>query len=457
MAVDDVKDQIDKGFKGLYESQENHQERIDSEFELLKKRLAGVEEVGVKLQQTEKWLGDVEAKVNTARTHGGHANDGLMEGIPQEYRRHLDIAERLGYKDPAGTTARCLWWHFKFMETMALRQNLGRSPGEYRTLAENLEKAWGYDPRVTKSLSEGTNTQGGFTVATPVEAELYRLIRDNTIVRPLATKIVMSGPTHQIPSEANNVSAAVWGESVSLTESTQATASQFTQIPLVAKKFGGFATVSNELLQDNIIGLQDYLFTAIAEHIGILEDQGALDGSANFTGVDKATGVNSFSTQTTGTDGGNVPYFNDLIKTVYFGQQAASRAGARFFMHPYAFKNIMGLVDTTGQPVFMFGAAPGSVPMFIGGYPVSLVSSLSRTLVYKTSSTNIYFGPPSKIIFGDIAGMQFDIDPFSNFQKVLTNIRVIKRTGIAVAVPAAFTILHGVKHIVNEGSGAPGT
>lgn len=454
--VDDVKETIDKGFKGLYEAQEEAKKAADQEFETLKKRLATVEGVGDKLIKTEKWLSDVEARVNTARTHGQNS-DGLMDAIPAEYRRHVDMAVRLGYKDPAETTARCLWWHYQFMQTMALRQNLGRTPGEYRTMAENLEKAWGYDPRVTKSLSEGTTTQGGFVVATPVEAELYRLIRDNTIVRPLATKIVMTGPTHQIPSEANNVTAYIIAESGTVTESTQLTASQFSQIPLVAKKFGGFATISNELLQDNIIGLQDYLFTAIAEHIGILEDQGALDGSTNFTGLDKATGVNSFSTATTGTDGGNVPYFNELVKTVYFGQQAGSRMGARFFMHPYAFKNIMGLVDTTGQPVFMFGQAPQAVPQFIGGYPVSLVSSLSRTLVYKTSSTNIYFGPPSKIIFGDIAGMQFDIDPFSLFQKVLTNVRVIKRTGIAIAVPSAFTILHGVKHIVNEGSGAPGT
>ena len=107
--------------------------------------------------------------------------------------------------------------------------------------------------------------------------------------------------------------------------------------------------------------------------------------------------------------------------------------------------------------MFMFSNAPGSIPYMVGGYPVSLVSSLSRTLAYKTSSTNIYFGPPSKIIFGDIAGMQFDIDPFSFFNQVMTNIRVIKRTGIAVSVPSAFTILHGVKHIVNEGTGAPGT
>ena len=96
----------------------------------------------------------------------------------------------------------------------------------------------------------------------------------------------------------------------------------------------------------------------------------------------------------------------------------------------------------------MFGNAAGSFPMFMGGYPVSMVSSLStsQTTGY-TSSSNIYFGPPSKILYGDISGMSFDIDPYSLMDKVQTRVRVLKRTGILVPVGGYFTFLKGARWV----------
>jgi HK97 family phage major capsid protein len=401
--------------------------------------------IDARFKSTESWLSSVEAKVDHARTHetGGRAS---ANALPEQYRHSCEIAERMGHKDPVGKAMFGAWWdlHIK-LASQAMRPTPGGAGAIERDL-EMLGRGWGLQSgAVHKSLSEGTSGSGGYTVATPVEAELYRLIRDNTVVRPNATKIVMMGPTVQLPSENLNITASIVSEMLSITESA-ATASQFTQIALVARKFAGWATVSNELLQDNVISLQEYLFSAIAESIGILEDQAALDGSTGvFTGLDNSSGVNSFTTSGV-TSGGDLPSFAELINAVYGAKQRGSRVTGRFWMHPTAFKSVAGMVDTTGQPIFSFSNVPNAIPQFIGGYPVDLVSSLSLTKTIKSSSTNIYFGPANKIIFGDIAGMQFDIDPFSLFQRVMTNIRVIKRTGIAIPVPSAFTIVHGVKN-----------
>jgi HK97 family phage major capsid protein len=291
---------------------------------------------------------------------------------------------------------------------------------------------------------------GGSVIATPVEAELMRLILDNTIVRPLATKIVMTSLTHQVPVENANVTAFIVAENATITDSMPATA--FAARPLTAKKFAGMATVTNELLQDNIIGLQEYLFSAVAEQIGRLEDAGAIEGGTagvqNFSGIAVASGVNAFTITATSVTGGNIPTYAELIQLVYTAQQAATRRGAGFFMTPSVFKNIVSLVDTNGQPIFSFSNVPGAIPAFVGGYPVYLVSSLSTQFATVSGSTSqIYFGPPSKIIFGDATGMSFDIDPYFFFDTVKTRIRVLKRTGILVPVGNYFTFARGVKPV----------
>lgn len=445
--VDDVREQIDKGFKGLEESQKKSQESIDSEFELLKKRMVQVESLDQKFEQQEKWISDVESKVNTARTHGP-GQDNLVAAIPEEYRRHIDIAQRHGYKDPVNTAAKCLWWHMQFMARMALRQPSGRTAADYIRLADNLEKGWGYDPALKQGvqkaneLAETLGSGGSNLVATPVEAELWRLIRDNTVVRPLATKIVMSGPSMVVPTENTNISASLVSEGLAITDSIGTPA--FAPQTLLAKKFAGLATVSNELLSDNIIGLNEYLFASIAEAIGILEDRGALDGTG-FTGIRVATGVNSLTCALTTTAGGQTATYTDLVKVIFGAIQQASRDGGRFFMYPGVFKNMVSIVDTTGQPVFSFSNVPTAIPSFFGGYPVSMCSMISTSWTFQTTSSNIYFGPPSKILYGDISGMSFDLDPYSLLDKVQTRIRVLKRTGILVPVGGYFTVLNGVQ------------
>ena len=450
--VDDVTEHIDKGFKGLKEAQEEAKKATDSEFEVLKRRISNVEGISSELKQTKEWITEVEAKVNTARTHGP-GRDNLVAAIPQEYRKWIEIAERGGAKDPVGKTAMGAWWHCQFQAKRALTSVTGRTPQEFIKIAEDIERGWGYDPaqkaEIQKaSLAEGTAGVGGAVIATPVEAELLRLISDNTIVRPLATKIVMTSLTHQLPVENANVTAYIGAEATVITDSMPAT--PFAQRPLTAKPFVGLATVSNQLLQDNIIGLYDYVMTAIAERVGILEDIHALEGgwatTQNFSGVAVAPGVNAFTLGSTSVTGGNYPTYLELTKLIYTAAQRATRAGAAFFMLPQVFRGIVGSTDTTGQPIFSFSNVPNAIPQFVGGYPVYLVSSLSTQWASGSngsSSSSIYYGPPSKIIFGDLTGMSFDIDPYGLFTSVQSRLRVYKRTGIIVPVGSYFTFARG--------------
>jgi HK97 family phage major capsid protein len=410
-----------------------------------------------KIDETQKWISGVEAKVHTARTHGNCSGDGLVPSIPTEYRKHVEIARRSGHKDPVDKTAKGLWWFFHFKANEALHGHNGKSPQEWIKMAEDIERGWGHDPALKYAIQKAALGEaaagGGSIIATPVEAEILRLISDNSILRPLVTKIVMTSLTHQIPVENSNVIAYIMvTDGTVITDSIPAT--NFASKPLTAKGFVGLATVSNQLIQDNIVGLNDYILTAVAERIGILEDIHALEGgyptTTNFSGIFLAAGVNSFTLGTTTVTGGNYPTYQELMQLVYTGQQQATRRGAGFFMLPSVFRGVVSSVDTTGQPIFSFMNVPGAIPSFIGGYPVYLVSSLNTGWTQGSngsSSSNIYYGPPSKIIFGDLTGMSFDLDPYGLFDKVQTRMRVYKRTAIQVPVGGYFTFARGAKMI----------
>lgn len=440
-----IKDQITKGFEGLEQKGAEQAKEQEQEIELLKKRLlsadAKSQALAEKLVSQEKWLSSVEATVNTARTHGP-GRDALLAAIPDKYRRHIDIAERHGYKDPVGTTAKCLWWSMQWKGHVAMRSQMEHSPAEYFKMADDIERGWGFDPVLKAAIGESSGG-GGSVIATPVEADLWRLIRDNTVIRPLATKIIMSSLTHQIPVENANVTAYIVPEFGTITDSQAATS--FAQQALTAKQFAGLATVTNSTFDDNIIGLNEYLFTAIAESIGILEDQGALDGT-NFTGIAAAPGVNSATVSGTATSGGNAPTYADWINLIYLGIQSATRKNGAIFCHPMVTKNAIALVDTTGQPILKFADATNPWQGRIIGYPLYEVSSLSTAQTTMTSSTNAYFGPPNKILYGDITGMSFFMDPYSLMDTLRTRVRVAKRTGILVPRGSYFSFLKGVKY-----------
>lgn len=179
--LDEVQSQIEEGFKTLAQQQEEAKKEQDTEIDLLKKRLlqsdASNRALADKVTSQEKWLSEVDAKANTARHGGTHAGDNLKNAIPSEYRHLIDTAERHGFKDPTDTAAKNLWWALQFKARMSMREPGKHAPGEYLKMADDLERGWGFDPVLKDILNEGAGGGGSNIIATPVEAELWRLIQ----------------------------------------------------------------------------------------------------------------------------------------------------------------------------------------------------------------------------------------------------------------------------------------
>ena len=157
--------------------------------------------------------------------------------------------------------------------------------------------------------------------------------------------------------EGTNITAYIVPESAVITESTTATASQFIQTALVAKKFAGFASVTNELLQDNIIGLQDLIARSVARDISLTTGTWFTTGAGStvpYGFVTRATvaGTALGTADNTAKDSFFGP--SDLV-TAYYSLAAPYRANATFMVSTTALAKVRKFRDADNNFMFQVG------------------------------------------------------------------------------------------------------
>jgi len=332
----------------------------------------------------------------------------------------------------------------------------GHGVAKMRELMDRIDKQarerWGKAWRVKADLQEDTDAEGGYAVPTAFESVVLRLAEDASIVRSLSTVVPMTTKTHQIPALDTAPTAYIVPEETDMSTSAEAWASgPFSQKNLTAKKLGTYTEVSGELAQDNAVLLMQLLAVVFGEAVGLLEDAQALEGDGtgnNFTGLIAATGVNSV-TQTAG-----APTYAKLVETVFAASKRASRRNAAWVMHPKVLQQIVALTDSNGQPIFHWNTSelssnligPGRGEGRLLGYPVYTSEQIATNNGTGTNEAYVYFGPFGSyhMVFGDLMGFEVAASEQFKFSSFQIAVRGLKRTGILVAVPSAFTIYKNV-------------
>lgn len=424
--------------------------------------------VGARFKGIETMLSDLAQKsagrgfsLNSGSVMGsGHR---LLGAIPDSERKLVELAEvactkhargevstiedRGGERhrvrhdfygsDPVLKAAGALWFKWQFLKKS--------KPGDYFQFVEQhakLSEALGVQK---VALQEDTTNEGAEFVPTIVQSEILRIRQDASVVlRAGARRVPMTTKTHSYPAENAFWTVGIFAEEASITDSVPAT--PITNRSLTAKKFAGFGTLSNELIQDNVVLVFDWVAQNCGEKIARKEDTEALEGDGtNFTGLVGAAGVNAKSS---GANGDRV-YYSLLIDSAYAASEESSRESGAFFMHPTVWGSILktrvdavSAADGAGVSFVQPSAGPlGDIPRSLMGFPVYLSSGIltNRAVGTGTNRTNVYFGPPRDIIFGDLLGLTIDLNPYSKFQTFQTDFRVMKRTAILVGLPANFT------------------
>jgi len=138
--------------------------------------------------------------------------------------------------------------------------------------------------KTTGYLEEGQGSLGGFTVPEQFEPQLLALELLEPVMRPRAftirgTSNVLKVPRIDETDRSTNIFGGVAGnwtaEGTAITKSNPA----FGQVALTAKKLALLTYLSNELLDDNAIGLNDVLIRMFTEALGWFEDKAFINGS----------------------------------------------------------------------------------------------------------------------------------------------------------------------------------
>lgn len=429
-------DAVETALQGILEGTQRSAEKIGA----VEKMVA---ELGDKVKSQEEYLREVEERAEKAR-RGSSVVDNLKEAIPQRLRGAVDVYARTGRKDPVKCAAQEAW--LKNSARMQLTKDhseWSRLAEENRRLAEAMGESKAY-------LNENTAAQGANAVPSFVEADLYRLIEANSLVRSVARKIVAQGKQTTLVNLASNVTTYVVGEL-----GTQITQGEPTvgKAVLTIKDYVAYGQATLDVLQDEVVGLLDFFFTNAAEQIGAAEDQRALEGTTTDTvlglGSQTTTSVYTIGKiiridTTTATNSPTVPTLANLLSAVYGPAPKAARQNSAWFMHPLTWAKVIGQTSSSipilGGANFWMAPNP-SAPMAEGsllGYPVYVTNQIATA----TEGAKAYFGAfGSQLVFGDRAGIDFAISLEEKFGLGLAAMRVIKRTGIVVANAHGFSYL----------------
>jgi HK97 family phage major capsid protein len=272
-----------------------------------------------------------------------------------------------------------------------------------------------------KVITSAVTTTGGYMVPVEYETVIIKAIEENSVIRPLCTKVGMIHNTKNQPIVTAGMTA-YW-----VAENGQITLTDWTigQIQLVAKKLVCMTAVSNENLDDSDPSTEKELIDAFGIQLANAEDYafGFGDGSTQLlTGIHNTSGI---VTQPMGESFS----FDDVFTAI--GQVKSNKAKKiTMIYNPILEGQCRKLKGEDGQ--YLWSNAAGATPNTIAGYPILDDYNVPITQG-GGSDTCIVGGDFSNAIIGDRKGIAIsmglnDVD----FEYDRVSFKAVKRVAFTV-------------------------
>lgn len=256
-------------------------------------------------------------------------------------------------------------------------ENDAHKPARFRKgYAQDLLKAMRTNfKQVSNLLQEGVDTDGGYLVPEEYDKRLIDTLREENIMRQLATHITTSGK-HKI-NIAGTKPAAAWIEEGA---SLQFSDAKFNQTLLDAHKLHVAIKITEELLYDNAFNLENY----ILEQFGIALANAEEDAFLNGDGVGKPLGLLAENGGATVADTLSAAIKSDDVLNLIYALKRPYRKNASFILNDQTLLSLRKLKDNNGQYIWQ--------PSYQAGEPDSILG-------YKVHTSA--FAPTNAIAFGD--------------------------------------------------------
>lgn len=286
-------------------------------------------------------------------------------------------------------------------------------------------------PYDVRALSVGTAAAGGVLAPEGFVAELIRALTEQSVMRNVAR---VMGPISQssvrIPRNLTGVAAAWVGENQAIAPSDPT----FDAVEFTPHKIGAMTLVSNELLADSAVNVEQLLAALFGEAFAQLEDQAFFSGD----GVGKPSGIlNDPDIQTVTADAGNAVSVDDILN-LYDALPPQYRANAVWVMNPATMSHLRKLKDATGR-LLLTESLAAAAPTTLLGRPVYLTSHMPTITA---GAKTVLFGDVSRAyIIVDRQGIEVQRSADRYFEQDQTAFRAIRRVDGKVVLPDAVRIL----------------
>ena len=250
--------------------------------------------------------------------------------------------------------------------------------------------------------TEGTDSEGGYTVPAPLAAELINLTETYGVARNACRRVVMGAPTWSVPNVAGHSTIYYPAEAASITES----AMSFGQVTLNAKKMAGLVKISSELSEDSLISIADTVIQDLAWGFAKEEDTNLFLGKASALYTDGIKGDSAVVSA----DVASVAALTlaDLTAaTISAGQDLG--LSPQWYMNSTLFNGpIRDLLNAAGGN--QISDLVNGVKPTLFGYPVNFVTAMTGASASTSGDMLVAFGDLSvSHYFGDRRNLSFRV------------------------------------------------
>ena len=239
-------------------------------------------------------------------------------------------------------------------------ERTGRATDEYRSNFWNLMRTKSPMPQVVDALRIGSDTEGGYLVPDEYERTLVEALEEENIFRSLAHIIRTASGERKIPVVSSKGTASWIEEGGAFPESDDT----FGQVTIGAYKLGTTIKISEELLNDSVFDLENYIAREFARRIGTKEEEAFFtgDGSGKPLGVLADKGGAEVGVTAASATGISADELLDLYHSLF----SPYRKKAVWVVNDSTIKAIRKLKDNNGQ--FMPSIAAGAKSIIFGDF-----------------------------------------------------------------------------------------
>ena len=272
----------------------------------------------------------------------------------------------------------------------------GRASNEYKSAFWKAMKNKN-SFEVQNALQVGTDSEGGYLVPDEFEQTLIEALVEENMFRQLAKVVTTSSGDKKIPVVAAKGTASWVDEEGVIPESDDT----FGQVSIGAYKLATMIKVSEELLNDSVFNLEQYIAKEFARRIGSKEEEAFFigDGNGKPTGIFNAAGGAGVGVTTTSVSGISF----DEIMDLFYSLKSPYRKNAVFVTNDATVKAIRKLKDGNGQYLWQ--------PSVTAGQPDTILNRPLKTSAYvpviASAAKTIAFGDFSYYWVADRQGRSF--------------------------------------------------